>query len=225
MSHGPIKKAYDAWADTYDSDRNLTRDLDHEATRTTLADIRCQTILELGCGTGKNTAFLTGIGEKVYAADFSEGMLAKAKHRPGLEHVIFYLADIRQRWPCDDHSVDLVVCNLVLEHIADLRFIFSEASRTLVPGGRLFICELHPFRQYQGVRAKFASGQTEREIEAFVHNISDYLDAAAKNGLELTQLKEWWHLEDKDKPPRLVSFLFEMQCSVKYLDIRSQYDA
>ena len=56
-----IQDAYTRWSDTYDSDRNLTRDLDHRATRDALTGLRYQNIMELGCGTGKNTAFLTAI--------------------------------------------------------------------------------------------------------------------------------------------------------------------
>ena len=204
-----IDRAYDDWAATYDSQRNLTRDLDHEVTQATLADHHSQAILEVGCGTGKNTPLLSRIGEKVYAIDFSPGMLAKAKARPGLENVTFALADLCNRWPAGDRAMDLIVCNLVLEHLENLRCFFSEASRCLANSGRLFICELHPFRQYQGTRAKMQTPEGEREITAFVHNISDFLEAAAQNGFELEQLKEWWHKEDNGKPPRLVSFLFK----------------
>ena len=59
-----IQDAYTRWSTTYDSDRNLTRDLDRRVTESTLADRNYQNILELGCGTGKNTALLDRIGRK-----------------------------------------------------------------------------------------------------------------------------------------------------------------
>src|ERR671918_372583 len=74
-----IQDAYTRWSDTYDSDRNLTRDLDHRATQDALKGLRYQNIMELGCGTGKNTAFLTTIGGRILALDFSPGMLRHAK--------------------------------------------------------------------------------------------------------------------------------------------------
>jgi malonyl-CoA O-methyltransferase len=98
---------------------------------------------------------------------------------------------------------------LVLEHIRELTFVFAEAVRVLATGGRFFVCELHPFRQYQGTRAHFQRDRETREIEAFVHHLSDFTDAAAANGLSLAGMKEWWHEQDQHKPPRLVSFLFE----------------
>jgi malonyl-CoA O-methyltransferase len=149
------REAYTDWSATYDADRNLTRDLDQIVTRASLADLRCKSILEIGCGTGKNTPLLAQIGENVCALDFSKGMIDQAKKKLRLDHVNFVVADITQPWPCEDQSADLIVCNLVLEHIRDLSFIFSEASRVLVDAGRFFICELHPFRQYQGSQAKF----------------------------------------------------------------------
>ena len=204
-----IQESYNQWSSTYDVDENLTRDLDQTVTRDALAGLRCKSILEIGCGTGKNTALLAQISEEVHALDFSEGMLKKAEQKLGSTNVIFTAADISKPWPCADESADLVVCNLVLEHIEDLHFVFAEAARSLVEGGRFFICELHPFLQYQGKKARFQSEGRRSEIHAFVHHISDFLEAGEKNGLTLKECREWWHEEDQDKPPRLVSFMFE----------------
>jgi ubiquinone/menaquinone biosynthesis C-methylase UbiE len=202
-----IQDAYNRWSATYDLDRNLTRDLDEAVTRQTLANLRCQSILELAGGTGKNTGLLAELGQRVYALDFSEGMLNKAKAKLPSGNVIFGVADISAPWPCKNQSIDLIVCNLVLEHIADLPFVFAEAFRTLIHGGRFFICELHPFRQYQGTQAQFQDQQGRTEIPAFVHHLSDYIHAANTNSLTLESLNEWWHEDDRDKPPRLLSLM------------------
>ena len=204
-----VRQAYGQWAATYDSDRNLTRDLDQVVTRDTLGRFHCHSILELGSGTGKNTAFLSQLARQVYGIDFSEAMLSRAREKLDLDNVAFTVGDLTRPWPFRSQSAELISCNLVLEHIQDLGFIFSEAARSLSPHGRLFISELHPFRQYHGARANFQRADERTEIPAFVHHISDFLDTAAANGLALKELREWWHAEDRDKPPRLVSFLFE----------------
>ena len=204
-----VKEAYSEWSTTYDLDRNLTRDLDRLVTRQTLENIHYKSIVEIGCGTGKNTPLLAKIGERVLAIDFSQAMTDKAKEKTRADNVTFSVADITGEWPCVDQSADLIVCNLVLEHIADLSFIFSEAFRCLVKGGRFFICELHPFRQYQGTKANFRRDGETTEIQAFVHHISDFTEAATQNGLTLDAFHEWWHQEDQGKPPRLVSFIFK----------------
>jgi malonyl-CoA O-methyltransferase len=204
-----IQDAYNNWSSSYDTDENLTRDLDQKVTREALANLHFKSILETGCGTGKNTAFLSQIGTQVHALDFSQGMIEKAQQKVKAKNVRFSIADLTQRWPCEDAAYDLIVCNLVLEHIKDLSFIFSEASRVLEPGGKFLVNELHPFRQYEGKKARFSSESGVIEVPAFVHHISDSVNAASTNGFRLVKLDEWWHEADRNKPPRIVSFLFE----------------
>ena len=203
-----VEDAYNAWSATYDSDKNRTRDLDERVARRELQNLRCQAILELGCGTGKNTQLLADISERVHSLDFSAGMIEKARRRVSSAKVTFEIADITKRWPVSDDLFDLVVCNLVLEHVEDLHFIFGEGARVLIAGGGLFVCELHPFRQYQGTKARFQQAEATTQIPAFLHHITDFLGAAESHQLKLDTLKEWWHEEDEGKPPRLISFMF-----------------
>jgi ubiquinone/menaquinone biosynthesis C-methylase UbiE len=223
-------KFYDEWSVSYDTDHNRTRDLDEKVMREVLGGMSFSSILELGCGTGKNTLFLSVIGDDVVAFDFSPKMIEIAKTKVSAKNVRFFPKDITTRWSREDASVDLIVCNLVLEHVENLENIFVEAQRTLRSSGSFFISELHPFRQYQGVKANFkrpeeagsqstylnveASGAPSAktasyESEAFIHHISDFLGAARTNGLVLDELNEWWHEEDAGGPPRLVTFLFK----------------
>ena len=204
-----VQSAYNDWSQTYDTDENATRDLDHTVLKRVVGESHFTSIVEAGCGTGKNTEFLSHIGKSVTALDFSPGMIARAKeklaHHPS---VTFAQADIAQRWPCHDNSADFITCNLVLEHVKDLAPVFTEAARVLADDGQFFVSELHPFRQYQGTVANFQRGDQSTRIEACVHHITDFLSAANAAGLKLKSLQEWWHEKDKDKPPRLVTFLF-----------------
>lgn len=204
-----IRQAYDVWAATYNEDRNLTRDLDAQITRKLLGVRHGAAVLELGCGTGKNTPLLTEIAGQVLAFDFSEAMIAQASAKHYVKPVLFAMVDLTNDWPCARDSINLVTANLVLEHIADLERVFAQVRRVLVPGGHFFISELHPFSQYQGKKANFARGSEQVEIAAFVHHISDFLTAAAHAGFSLQHLGEWWHEEDSHKPPRLLTLLFE----------------
>ncbi|MEG4804740.1 class I SAM-dependent methyltransferase [Microcoleus sp. ARI1-B5] len=203
-----VQAAYDNWSNTYDADENLTRDLDGVVTRETLMGLRCKSAVEIGCGTGKNTVLLSQIAEKVYAIDFSASMLEKAQEKVRAANVIFIRGDITKQWTCSNGSADIIACNLVLEHIENLSFIFSEAFRVLVKGGYLFISELHPFRQYQGTKANFKINQKVVEIPAFVHHISEFFEGGKNQGFMLEDFNEWWHQQDRNKPPRLASFLF-----------------
>jgi ubiquinone/menaquinone biosynthesis C-methylase UbiE len=188
----------------------MTKIATSRATSTSRSHLKSfhRSILELGCGTGKNTRWLSEIGARVEAIDFSPAMIERAQARHSFDNVKFTLADLTQPWPIVDQTIDLISCNLVLEHIQDLSFIFAEAARVLIDGGQFFISELHAFRQYEGVAARFELNDRRIEIPAFVHHISDFLNAAAEAKLSLIAMNEWWHPEDANRSPRLISFMF-----------------
>src|SRR5471030_1218067 len=93
-----IKQAYNSWAEQYDTNENKTRDLEAIALRTILNGLSIANCLEIGCGTGKNTAWLATVTKNVTAVDFSDEMLAKAKEKTTLSNVEFKQADITHYW-------------------------------------------------------------------------------------------------------------------------------
>ena len=209
-----IDAAYTRWADRYDTDHNRTRDLDRSVTAEVLGARRFGMSIEAGCGTGKNTSLLAGISSSVLAMDFSAGMLDRAKDRVREPHVTFCHTDLLTAWPCDTGVADLVSCNLVLEHVEELDWVCGEAARTLRPDGLFFICELHPFRQYLGTQANFVDNEgSPVVIRAYTHHLSDFIRSASGAGFTLDRVDEWWHAEDTDKPPRLLSLLLKKRAS------------
>jgi len=203
-----IEKAYNIWAATYDSNLNKTRDLDEIVTKKILNKPSYGHILELGCGTGKNTQWLIKKCDSLTAFDFSEEMLEIAKQKISSKNVTFKQQDFTQNWNLTPNSIDLITCNLVLEHIRDLNLIFKKASEVLKDNGQFYICELHPFKQYSGSKAKFNDGTTIQELEVYTHHITDYTDAAIQNGFDLLQIKECFDLNKNEGVPRLINFIF-----------------
>ncbi|MEZ5056068.1 MAG: class I SAM-dependent methyltransferase [Saprospiraceae bacterium] len=204
-----IQKSYNEWSAIYDGNENKTRDLDQMITRRELDPINFTRVLETGCGTGKNTLYLVNRSADVTALDFSEGMLAMAKAKKELSGVNFLQRDLLKDWEVGENQFDLVTCNLVLEHIEDLNPFFKKANKAMVSGGHLFISELHPFRQYKGSKAKYGSGEEEKELEVYIHHTSDFIYSALNNNFTLISLKEWFD-ENPSKPePRLITFLFK----------------
>jgi ubiquinone/menaquinone biosynthesis C-methylase UbiE len=204
-----IDKAYNTWADNYDAVENKTRDLEKIAANQTLDKYSYTTVIELGCGTGKNTEWLAEKANSIIGLDFSQEMLLKAKEKIKSDKVQFQQADLTKPWDIKDNYADLISCSLTLEHISDLNFIFSEGFKKLKPEGKFFICELHPFKQYTGSKAKFENENGIIEREVFTHHVSEYVNAAINNGLKILELKEWFDNDDKTNIPRLISFVFE----------------
>jgi ubiquinone/menaquinone biosynthesis C-methylase UbiE len=206
-----IAAAYDLWADTYDVDPNRTRELAGEVLRHCDLSVAGLDVVEIGCGTGRNTLWLGERAENVLALDISEGMLRRAKARAQSPSVRFLQHDIRSAWPSADEAADVVIAMLVLEHVERLHPIFSEAARVLRWAGDLFVCELHPMRQMLGRQAEFTNPRTgERErVAAFLHDVSAYVNGGLQAGLTLMRLGEWRDTgAGMADPPRLLSVHF-----------------
>lgn len=204
-----IEKAYDSWAATYDSIENKTRDLEKRAARKTLDQLNFDNVLELGCGTGKNTEWLCQKAKKLIGLDFSNEMLAIARTKVSSDKAELKKADLLDEWDIENDWADLVTCSLVLEHIEDLEAIFKQAHSKLKKGGYLFICELHPFKQYQGSKARFEEEGEVKELDVHLHHLSDYTEASFASGYQLIELKEWFDEADRSAVPRLLSILLQ----------------
>jgi ubiquinone/menaquinone biosynthesis C-methylase UbiE len=198
--------AYDEWSKTYDTVVNKTRDLEAKAIKIILDKILYEHIVEIGCGTGKNTLWLAHKCRRLTAADFSAEMLQVAKAKFTSSNVTFQQTDITRKWQFN--KADLISCSLVLEHIQDLSFIFEQAALTLNNGGQFYICELHPYKQLQGSKARFEKDGNLMELEYFIHHMSEYFACAKQHGFICNDLNEWFDDDDKSQTPRLVSFLF-----------------
>lgn len=209
----PVRAAYNDWASTYDTAANATRDLDAAVLRAAGLPLAGQAVIEIGAGTGKNTAYLAAHAREVLALDLSPAMLAVACVRVPDSHVRFVEHDVAQPWPAADGRAGVVVGNLVLEHIATLGPVLAEAHRALRPGGTLFLVELHPYRQLAGAQARFDAGDGPVLVEAYRHTVPGYVNTALQAGFTLVRLDEWSDPANSVQPdapdiPRLLSLRF-----------------
>ena len=202
-----IQQAYNNWATQYDSNNNKTRDLEAIALRKTLAGIQFDNVLEVGCGTGKNIAWLLEKATHITAIDLSEEMLTKAKEKISSDHVQFLQADITNEWTFTNQLYDLISFSLVLEHIQNPDHVFNELYKKLKPGGYVYIGELHPFKQYMGTKARFDTEDGQQVVECFNHHISEFIQTAKKYRLTLVDIDEYFDDNDKTGIPRILSIL------------------
>lgn len=99
-------------------------------------------VLDLGCGSGGPAVFLAKeIGCRVTGLDINEVGVksgqALARKASLHEKVIFRRADLSERLPIPDRTVDAIVCMDVMCHLPNRRKLFDEWRRVLAPGGRL----------------------------------------------------------------------------------------
>ena len=202
-----VKQSYDQWALQYDDSVNKTRDMEAIAIREILSGKQFSNCLEIGCGTGKNSDFLTGICGHVTALDISEEMLMKAKAKIAAENIEFLQYDVQGYWNFKHSPFQLITCSLVLEHIEQLDLLFKNASANLLKGGLLYAGELHPFKQYMGSKARFDEADRVHVVECYIHHFSDFVSAGMENGLRVVQVKEYF--DDEVQIPRILALLLE----------------
>jgi len=99
------------------------------------------TIVEIGCGTGKNLP-LYGPEATVFASDFDPVMLQRAVIRAeeSLAEVHLFVADA-MRLPVPDDSVDTLVVGLMFCSVPNPDLAIAEVKRVLRPGGALRFVE------------------------------------------------------------------------------------
>ncbi len=187
-----IRVGYDRWSEIYDQEANPLIGLEEPVVKEAVGDVAGLAVLDLGCGTGRHTLWMAAAGASVTAVDFSEGMMEKARAKPGAERVRFLVHDLHERLPFADGSFDRVVSGLVLEHLQDMAAFFSEAHRVLKAGGRAVVSGMHPAMFLRDVRARFRDPATGEKVEpgSVEHTLGDAVMAAVRAGFTLTGIDE-----------------------------------
>ena len=100
--------------------------------------IPCNEVLDLGCGNGSDlmiiknrhaTSHCVGVEYSDWAKEQLKGI--------GIEPITVDLE--REKLPFKDESIDLVICNQILEHTKEVFWINHEVFRVLKPGGHFYI--------------------------------------------------------------------------------------
>ncbi len=188
----PTREGYDRWAEIYDGEDNPLVMLEEDRMQGLLGDVRGLDLADIGCGTGRHSLPLAAAGARVTAVDFSEGMLAAARAKPGADVVRFIAHDLQTPLPLDTAAFDRVTCFLVLDHIHKLDVPFGEFRRICRPDGFVVISVMHPAMMLRGVTARFTDPKTGLETRpaSAANQICDYVMAAVRAGLAIDHLSE-----------------------------------
>lgn len=96
--------------------------------------------IDLGCGTGIYSIWLAEKGLSVTGVDLSNEMLKVAIEKSNHKNLsIDYKQADLHHLPYEDHTFDLVVCNIVLEFVDSPELVIAEGLRVLKKGGRLVV--------------------------------------------------------------------------------------
>jgi len=142
-----------------------------------LHELKPESILEIGCGFGRNLKFLAAQldhSTKYFGVDFSLPMLFHAKAY--LDGALIPLAGADAlRLPFPDASFDVVVIHGVFMHIAPLQVVTAAQEARRVAKRHIIQCE----QNYSGLQPD-AQGVVQINEVTFAH---DYARLFAQNGL------------------------------------------
>ena len=206
----PTQEGYDRWAEIYDDELNPLVIIEAPEVKRALGDVRGLDLLDVGCGTGRHAVELATAGARVTGVDFSEGMLGKARAKPGAGAVRFIHQDASGTLPFEARSFDRVISCLVLDHVSDVKGFFAELRRVCRDHGFIVISVMHPAMMLKGTQARFTDPRTGEKVwpRSVPNQISDYVMGALNAGLRVQALSE--HTVEKDlvaRAPRAEKYL------------------
>ncbi|MGD0685979.1 MAG: methyltransferase domain-containing protein [Streptosporangiaceae bacterium] len=117
-------------------------------------------VLDVACGQGRMSRYLSRLGAEVAGVDISAAMLAKAR-AAGPEAITYIHADVT-RYPAwwDGRPFDGCTCELALMDIDDLAAALSTVAAVLRPGGWFVASIVHPcFPGSEQGRSSWPPGQ------------------------------------------------------------------
>ncbi len=129
---GSGKPVCDDWLDQFESVLALSKDM---------------AIIDLGCGFGNDTLYLTEKQYRVISCDYSEEALNRLKHF--IKEPDTRLFDMLGGLPFEDESVRVVIADLSLHYFSweDTMKIIRDISRVLVNGGYL-LCRVNSTKDH-----------------------------------------------------------------------------
>lgn len=112
--------------------------------RSMLPDLRGLRVIDLGCGFGWFCRWAREAGAAaVQGLDVSENMLARARETTADPAIRYERADL-ETLALAEGAFDLVYSSLAFHYIENLRGLFEQVRRGLVPGGRFVFSVEHP---------------------------------------------------------------------------------
>ncbi|MFD7155304.1 methyltransferase domain-containing protein [Kribbella sp. NPDC059898] len=132
---------------------------------------------DLGCGTGRITTYLAGLGLDVFGMDLTPGMIEVARREyPDLRFEVGSLFDLDLK--DDELAAALAWYSLVHTPREQLPTAFAELFRVLRPGGVL----VHGFKTGEGSRPLTKAYGHDIDLQVYMYSVPDIAALLADTG-------------------------------------------
>jgi ubiquinone/menaquinone biosynthesis C-methylase UbiE len=134
--------AADEWVNKIIPQGQLSEYLTKQILPDLLGSLNGKIVLDAGCGNGRFTVFLKGLGAEVIGIDGSPKMVELARQSfPGIK---FETQDLLSRLDFETGTFDAIICDNVLMSMEDIKPFLKEGFRILKEDGSLVVSVLHP---------------------------------------------------------------------------------
>lgn len=116
------------------------------------AQYNAKVVVDLPAGTGISSELLRNVGAEVIPMDLFPEFFK-------VEGLNCQFANLADRIPLEDNSVDIILCQEGIEHMSDQMHSFKELNRVLRPGGKLILTTPN----YSSIKSKLSYLLTEGE--------------------------------------------------------------
>jgi len=196
---------WDKIAKTYDEMMGETGNFPHQrlfnpAILQFLGNFYGKVILDAGCGNGYWARFLASKAKRVVGIDASKELLRIAKLKDNYPNLIFKLADLNKQLPFRSESFDVIISNMVLHSVQNIKTPAKEFYRLLRKRGRLIFSIAHP--KYESKKNRNLRGVRERKkfytktlggraiMVEYYQSLGGYKKVFKEVGFKLIGLKE-----------------------------------
>lgn len=173
-----------------------------------LPDLQNKVVLDAGCGSGIYARKLAKLGAEIIGVDISETMIAIAnEEKLNTDNISYHVGNLENLNWLNANTVDLIMCNYVLENIEDILPIFKEFYRLLKPGGNFIFSISHPLRaaakrfkqaneeiwqleNYYDHSIRISDFGGGLKIKKYKRTIADYITATIQCGFVITDYCE-----------------------------------
>ena len=156
--------------------KQLMQFLDNIFSSAEIADVikeHYHTILDIGCGNGRNLPVLAPFCDKVIGVDRSAKMLQMAEHlarKSSLNYELFN-SDITAL-PFANETIDGIFINMVLHHVPVPGAALNEAARVLKDNGKIFLIDMeeHDDENFRDTQGDLWLGFSREELLSWICN-------------------------------------------------------